>query len=75
MMEARLWWIGVAMGLYAYLTRYGARSGRLEARGATAAWHGLFCALAAFALTLIAVMSLETRVRFQGPAAGILSLR
>lgn len=73
-MEERLFWIGVAMGLYAYGTRYGSTSGTLDTRLRTTIWHSLFCAIAGFAATMIAVMSLESRGRF-GTGLGVFSLR
>jgi signal peptidase I len=73
-MEERLFWIGVAMGAYAYGTRYGTANGILDTRLRTTLWHALFCAIAGFAATMIAVMSLESRGRFAG-GLGVLSLR
>lgn len=70
-MEERLFWIGLSMGLYAWGTRYGTRSGRLDGRAWTGVWHGVFCALAGFAATLVAVMSLESRLRFPVGGGGL----
>lgn len=70
-MEARLFWIGVTMGAYAWATKRW-KAG-LDGRKAAAAWHGLFYALAGFAVTLVAVLSIESRMF---PAAsGSVSLR
>ena len=74
-MEARLFWIGVGMGLYAWLTRRWLKDGTLDSKGRAAAWHGLFLALAGFAVMLILVLSVESRLRFVSAAAGILSAR
>ena len=72
-MEERLFWIGLVMGFYAWGTRYGTKTGRLDNRKATALWHALFCGLAGFAAALVAAMSVESRARFSSVAVGILS--
>jgi len=74
-MEERLFWIGLFMGAYAWATRGGRKSGRLGSRAATALWHALFCFLAGFSAALVAVISVESRGRFQSVAVGIMSLR
>lgn len=74
-MEARLFWIGVFMGAYAWLTRRWTASGRLDTKGRAAAWHALFFGLAGFAVMLILVLSVESRLRFVSAAAGVLSWR
>jgi len=73
-MEERLFWIGIAIGAYAYATRWGIKNGKLDKRGATSAWHATFCSMAGFSIGLVAMMSMETRERFP-PALGILSQR
>ena len=74
-MEERLFYIGIAMFAYAYATRWGMKSGRLDKRGATSLWHAAFCALAGFSVGLVAMMSMETRDRFSAPVIGALSER
>ena len=74
-MEERLFWIGVTMGLYAWGTRYGSGSGLLESRARTALWHSLFCFIAGFAATMVAMMSIESRARFTTLALGTISAR
>lgn len=74
-MEERLFWIGVTMGLYAWGTRYGSRTEILETRARTALWHALFCFIAGFAASLIAMMSIESRARFSSIALGTISTR
>ncbi len=74
-MEERLFWIGAAMGLYAWGTRWAVARGRLDTRWGTTLWHALFCAAAGFASSLIAVMSIESRSRFSSIVVGALSAR
>ena len=74
-MEMRLFGIGVAMGIYLWLTKRWVKSGKLDSRRAAAVWHSLFFALAGFAVTLIAVLSIESRIRFVSASAETLSLR
>jgi len=74
-METRLFWIGVAMGVYVWLTRRWSREGRLDDRARTACWHALFLFLAGFGVTLIAVLSIQSRIRFVSVAPGTMSLR
>ncbi|MFA6092374.1 MAG: signal peptidase I [Elusimicrobiota bacterium] len=80
-MEERLFWIGAAMGLYAWATKRWMNNGRLDRRWAAAAWHSVFFGLAGFAVALVALLSFESRRRGAGadlfsasqllPAAGI----
>lgn len=74
-MEERLFWIGIAMLAYAYGTRLGIRSGKLDNRGSTSFWHAVFLALAGFSIGLVFMMSMETRDRFSTVSIGILSQR
>ncbi|MFH1725170.1 MAG: signal peptidase I [Elusimicrobiota bacterium] len=74
-METRLFWIGLVMGGYAWITRRWTRSGRLDTRAGTASWHALFFALAGFALTLVGVLWLESRGRFSSAVPGMLTPR
>ena len=73
-MEARLFWIGVAMFGYAWLTKRWLAEGKLEDKGRAASWHALFFGLAGFAVMLILVLSVESRIHISA-AAGSLSLR
>jgi signal peptidase I len=74
-METRLFFIGVAMGVYAYATRRWSKSGKLDSRMAASLWHALFYLLAGFGITLVAVLSIESRVRFVDAASGVLTMR
>src|SRR5271156_1585575 len=74
-MEERLFWIGIIIGLYAWGTRRGVKSGLLDHRGWTSIWHGVFCAIAGFSAGLVLIMSSESRDHFQSVSAGILSQR
>lgn len=74
-MEARLFWIGVAMFGYAWLSKRWSASGKLEDKLRAALWHALFLGLAGFSIMLIAVLSVESRLKFVGASAGSLSLR
>lgn len=74
-MEERLFWIGVAIGLYSWGTRYGLKIGKLDKRNWTSLWHGIFCAIAGFSVGLVLIMSSESREHFQSVAVGILSRR
>ncbi|MFA5139570.1 MAG: signal peptidase I [Elusimicrobiota bacterium] len=69
-METRLFWIGVSMGLYAWLSRRWGKSQRLNTRGGAAAWHALFLGMAGFAAVLILVLSLETRIQAKSLSPG-----
>lgn len=72
-MEERLFLIGIAMGAYAWLSHRWSEDGTLDKRWAAVAWHALFLALAGFSVTLVAVLSMESR-RFSAPGA-LFSLR
>lgn len=74
-METRLLCIGVAMAVYVFLSRRWIKSGRLDTRGRTASWHALFWALAGFGVTLILVLSIESRIRLVNVTPGTLSVR
>lgn len=63
------------MGGYAWASRRFKQNGRLGTRTATALWHSLFFALAGFAVTLIAVLSIESRVQFIGSVPGLFDPR
>ncbi|TPW21189.1 MAG: signal peptidase I [Elusimicrobia bacterium] len=74
-MEARLFWIGIAMFAYAWFTKRWTASGRLDDKLRASLWHALFLGLAGFSVTLIAVLSVESRLKFVGASAGSLSWR
>ncbi|MFC1678849.1 signal peptidase I [Elusimicrobiota bacterium] len=74
-METRLFWIGVAMGIYVWLSRRWIKSGKLDTRLRTAAWHALFDGLAGFGITLILVLSIESRIRLVSVSPGTMSIR
>ena len=72
-MEERLFVIGIAMGIYAWLSHRWTEDGKLDQRWLAVVWHALFLALAGFSVTLVAVLSMESR-RFSAPG-GLFSLR
>lgn len=74
-MEARLFWIGVAMYGYAWVSKRWSAAGRLDDPRRAALWHGVFLGLAGASVMLIAVLSVESRLKFVGAAAGALSMR
>lgn len=69
-METRLFWIGVAMVIYAWLSRRWGKGARLNTRGGAAAWHALFIGMAGFAAVLVLALSLETRIQAKGLVPG-----
>lgn len=74
-MEERLFWIGTSLGIYAWATRYGQKSGKLDNRALTSLWHGVFLGLVGFVVTLVVMMSVESRVGYYSVAVGLLSPR
>ncbi len=60
-MEERLFWIGVGMGVYAYLGKELAKRDKLKTKLTAALWHALFAAGAAFSAAIVLVLSFETR--------------
>lgn len=74
-MEERLFWIGLAFGLYTWGTRYGIKKGLLNSREVTTLWHTLFCVMAGFTAAMIVAMSIESRSRFASMTPGIMSAR
>ena len=63
-MEERLFFIGLAMGAYAWGSRQFSRSKALNTPLRTGLWHAVFCGLAGFSVMLIVVMSIESRSKF-----------
>src|SRR6267142_4420040 len=74
-MEERLFWIGVVILIYAWVTRYGLKTGKLDRRDWTSLWHAIFCAIVGFSIGLVLSMSSEGREHFQSAAVGLLSQR
>ncbi len=72
-MEQRLFFIGLAMGAYAWASRRLAGTQALDTPTKVGLWHGLFCALAGFSVMLVVVMSIESRSKFVSVAAHALS--
>jgi signal peptidase I len=64
-MEYRLFFIGLAMGTFAWFSRGWQKKGGPKTRRLSALWHGLFFFLAGFSSTLILSMSFfDTREKF-----------
>lgn len=68
-MEERLFWIGVAMGGYAWGCSQFGKKHSLNTKLKAALWHALFCAIAGFSVAMVASMSMENRSRFIALAA------
>ncbi|MBI4678345.1 MAG: signal peptidase I [Elusimicrobia bacterium] len=60
-METRLFWIGVAMGAYAWLSRRWKANGAVDTPVKCGLWHGLFLGMAASSVALVLAMSMEGR--------------
>ncbi|HVA67402.1 MAG TPA: signal peptidase I [Elusimicrobiota bacterium] len=71
-MEGRLFFIGLAMGAYAWASRRLEKSESLDTPNKIGLWHALFCALAAFSAVLVLMVSMQDRARFAAPS-GLLS--
>jgi len=72
-MEERLFFIGLAMAAYAYLSRHFKQNKTLNTANKVGLWHALFCAMAGFSICLVLVMSMDTRSRFTGTAVDVFS--
>ena len=72
-MEERLFFIGLAMGAFAWLSKKFKETEALDTPAKVGLWHGLFCALSGFSICLVLVMSIESRSKFVAVAANILS--
>ena len=68
-MEYRLFFIGLAMGAFAWFSRGWQKEGGPRTALQTGLWHGLFILLSGFSVTMILAMSFETRARFISVAA------
>lgn len=71
-MEERLFFIGLGMGAYAWLSRKFKLAGALNTPSKIGLWHALFCALAGFSVCLVLLMSIESRAKYF-PVAGAFS--
>jgi signal peptidase I len=71
--EERLFFIGLAMGAFAWLSKKFKETGALDSPQKVGLWHGAFCALAGFSISLVLVMSIESRAKFVVIAANVLS--
>jgi signal peptidase I len=72
-MEERLFFIGLAMGAFTWLSRKFKETRALDTPTKVALWHAAFCGLAGFSISLVLVMSIESRARFVAIAANVLS--
>ena len=72
-MEERLFFVGLAMGAFAWLSKRWGESQSLDTATKTGLWHGFFCGLSAFSAVWVVMMSLDSRARFVGPAAWAIS--
>lgn len=61
-METRLFWIGVAMGAYAWLSNRWRESGAIDTPLKSGLWHGTFLGLAGFSIVMVLAMSMEGRL-------------
>ena len=73
-MEYRLFFIGLSMGAFAWISRGWQKTGGPETPARSGAWHGLFLFLAGFSITMILAMSFDSRSRFITVAAHALSV-
>jgi signal peptidase I len=73
-MEYRLFFIGVAMGAFAWFSRGWQKEGGPDTPMKSALWHGLFFFLAGFSAAMILAMSSESRSQYISVAAYVLSV-
>jgi signal peptidase I len=71
-MEYRLFFIGLAMGAFAWFSRGWQKEGGPKTPMLSALWHALFFFLAGFSITMILSMSFETREKFISVAAYVI---
>jgi signal peptidase I len=71
-MEYRLFFIGLAMGAFAWFSRGWQKEGGPDTAMKSALWHALFFFLSGFSVTMILAMSFETRARFISVAAHVI---
>ncbi len=72
-METRLFFIGLLMAGYAGLSRRFKKENSLDTANKAGLWHAAFCALAGFSITLVLVMSMDTRSKFVSIAIDVVS--
>jgi signal peptidase I len=72
-MEERLFFVGLAMGAFAWLSRRWDQSKSLDTAVKSGLWHGAFCALSAFSAVWVIMMSLDSRAKFISIAAQAVS--
>ena len=72
-MEERLFFVGLAMGAFAWLSRRWSESQALDTPTKSGLWHGLFCGLSAFSAVWVIMMSLDSRAKFISIAAQAVS--
>lgn len=70
-MEYRLFFIGLAMGAFAWFSRGWQKEGGPRTPMLSALWHSFFFFLAGFSITMILSMSFETREKFISVAAHV----
>src|ERR1035437_1202782 len=70
-MEYRLFFIGLAMGAFAWFSRGWQKEGGPKTPRLSALWHALFFFLAGFSITMILSMSFETREKFISVASQV----
>jgi signal peptidase I len=68
-MEYRLFFIGLALGAFAWFSRGWEEEGGPDTAQKSALWHGLFLAISGFSATMVLAMSFETRARYISVAA------
>lgn len=73
-MEYRLFFIGLAMGAFAWISRGWQKEGGPKTPMLSALWHALFFFLAGFSITMILSMSFETREKFISVAAHVVPI-
>ena len=72
-MEERLFFIGVVMGLYTWASKRFKDTKALDTPAKRGLWHGAFLALAAFSVTLVVALSMETRSKLLAFTGNVLT--
>ncbi|MFA6002940.1 MAG: signal peptidase I [Elusimicrobiota bacterium] len=72
-MEERLFFVGLIMGAYAWISRQWSKSGAVDTAMKTGLWHGVFWALSGFSVVWVVMMSMDSRARFISVAAHTIS--
>ncbi len=73
-MEEKLFLLGILMGVYAGTTRWLKKKDKFRSNNVIAAWHALFCAIAAFMGVLVLTISLINRGATT-PPAGMVTMK